>query len=234
MSSARQLTLPVNLPDEMNFDSFLSLHNEPVVTHLINAINYDGSSTSIHYIYGFAGLGKTHLLCACCQMATEQGKHGFYLDLAQISDINQAVFDGLEAFDVVCIDNLDVVKDHHEAQFGLFDFINRCLERGDVTLIFAGQQSVNALALSLKDLASRLTWGTTFALNAISDSDKKHILIYRANLLGMTMPDEVANFLLNHKARGMEDLMTALKSIERATLELKRPVTIPMVKEALD
>lgn len=234
MTQARQLTLPVNLPDEMNFGSFLALQNVDVVIHLQNAIGAPNHTpSSIHYLYGQAALGKTHLLCACCQLGTEQGKQAFYLDLSQIENMDQAVLDGLEMFDVLCIDNLDVVSGFKEAQFSIFDLINRCLERGGVQLIFAGEKPVAALNLSLKDLTSRLMWGTTFALKTVSDEDKKRILIHRAKLLGMTMPDEVANFLLNHKARGLGDLMDVLKSIEQATLALKRPVTIPMVKEAL-
>lgn len=231
MNSVEQLTLPVNLPDELSFSSYWSGVNDQLVSYLQNVVRTSAESKfSIHYIHGELASGKSHLLCACCQYAYDLNLYGFYLDLAQIDQLDVEMLKGLETANVICIDNVQSIQHIDQWQFGLFDLINRCLELDKSALIVCGSASIASLDFSLNDLNSRLMWGATFKLDTISDLDKQRIITHRATQLGMSMSEDVTKFLLNHKSRSLADLMALLSLLDKATLQYKRPVTIPMIK----
>jgi DnaA family protein len=54
-----------------------------------------------------------------------------------------------------------------------------------------------------------------------------------AHVRGFALGEEVAAYLLTHSRRDMGSLMAALDSLDRYSLETGRPVTVPLLKEAL-
>ena len=55
----------------------------------------------------------------------------------------------------------------------------------------------------------------------------------RAELRGFKLPVDVGRFLLNRLSRDMRTLLTTLDELDNASLDAKRKLTIPFVKEAL-
>ena len=50
---------------------------------------------------------------------------------------------------------------------------------------------------------------------------------------GMRLPEEVISFLLTRMRRDLRSLTAVLDQLDRFSLETKRPVTLPLVREAL-
>jgi DnaA family protein len=125
----------------------------------------------------------------------------------------------------------DVQQLGESAQIGLFNAINQARETGGVVLA-AGNAPPAQLGLR-PDLKSRLAWGLVYELKPLSDGERAAYLRAEATRRGLQLPEEVVSWLLTHMRRDLRSLAAILERIDRASLELKRPVTLPLVREAL-
>jgi len=125
----------------------------------------------------------------------------------------------------------DVEKLDEAAQIGLFNAINEARQSGG-TVLAAGNAPPAQLPLR-EDLKSRLGWGLVYQVRLLSDDERSTYLRAEAARRGMQMPDEVVAWLLTRMRRDMRSLNAVLDRIDQASLELKRPITLPLVREAL-
>jgi DnaA family protein len=84
-----------------------------------------------------------------------------------------------------------------------------------------------------RDLATRLATGLTYRVLPLTDEEKRTALAAHARARGFAIPDEVTAYLLTHARRDMGSLIAALDSLDRFSLETGRPVTVPLLKAAL-
>jgi DnaA family protein len=125
----------------------------------------------------------------------------------------------------------DVEKLAEAAQIALFNAINEARQTGGRVLA-AGNAPPPLLPLR-EDLRSRLAWGLVYHVKPLSDDERTAYLRAEAGRRGMRVPEEVINYLLTHFRRDVPTLLAILDELDRTSLELKRPVTLPLVKEAL-
>jgi DnaA family protein len=116
-------------------------------------------------------------------------------------------------------------------QQALFNAINSAREDGG-TVLAAGAAPPAQLALR-EDLRSRLGWGLVYEVKPLSDAEKAVFLHAEAARRGLRLSDEVVLYLLTHVRRDMPSLRALLEQLDRASLEQHRPVTLPLVREAL-
>jgi DnaA family protein len=128
------------------------------------------------------------------------------------------VADGVEALDA-------------DGQQALFIAINAARD-GRARVLAAGGAPPARLQLR-EDLRTRLAWGLVYQLKALSDSDKRAHLRAEAARRGLHLPDEVIGYLLSHLPRDFASLNAVLDLIDRHSLARQRPVTLPLVREAL-
>ncbi|MBC3767346.1 DnaA regulatory inactivator Hda [Neptunicella marina] len=229
-----QLSLPVLLPDDETFQNFMTGDNALLVAHLENLLTPENQSPSITYISGESGSGKSHLLYALCARGGETGCWVSYFDFNQAREWSVDALAGLEGCDIVCLDNVHALTGLHEWQVAVFDLINRVTESGHARLIITGDAGPALLTLELPDLKSRLSWGMSFTVQKLSENDSIAMLINRAKVRGLTLPDEVAQFMLSRGKRDARSLINALNKLDQLSLQQQRKLTIPFVKQALE
>lgn len=118
-----------------------------------------------------------------------------------------------------------------EAQIGLFSRINAAREAGTAVLA-AGSAPPAQLALR-EDLKSRLAWGLVYHVKPLSDADRTLYLAAEADRRGMRLADEIVDYLLARVRRDLKSLGALLDALDRASLEQKRHLTLPLVREVL-
>lgn len=235
MKKVSQLTLSVQLPDDETFDSFQSESNQMVVkqlTHFLDQITVAEKSVHSLYLFGLAGVGKSHLIHASCVYADALGLTSLCLSFSELTQLSVDVLDGLENFDLVCLDDIQLIAGNTAWQQGIFDLYNRLVEQNKC-LIITGDQSVSKLNISLPDLVSRLSWGLTEQLKPLTDIEKSFALQYRAQQRGLLLGHEVTSFLINRLSRDMKSLLAALEQLDQASIREQRRITIPFVKDIL-
>src|SRR5688572_23351746 len=96
-----QLPLSLKLHDDALFDNFFMKDNVPTVHQL--HLFLQGQSERFIFCYGESGVGKTHLLQACCHRMSEQTGGVFYLPLKNYAMLSPIIFDDLEKQTLVCL-----------------------------------------------------------------------------------------------------------------------------------
>jgi DnaA family protein len=117
------------------------------------------------------------------------------------------------------------------AQQALFNAINAARD-GQPAVIATGGAPPAQLQLR-EDLRSRLAWGLVYQLRAPSDADKAAYLRADAARRGLRLSEEVLAYLLSHLPRDLASLNAVLDALDRYSLASQRPLTLPLVKEAL-
>lgn len=227
-----QLILPLQPPDACCFENFHIGQN----VILLNCLQHFSRKKGEPYLYiwGKSGAGCTHLLQACCHAAQLQGFSVAYLPLNSLKKNNSSeILRGLESMDMVCVDELESIVGDKCWQEALFHFYNRLQEQARFLLI-AAKNVPNQLNLSLPDLTSRLASGVLFQVRELNDAERLIALQQRADSRGLVLSEEVGQFLLQRLPRNSQALFSALKLLDKASLCLKRKLTIPLVKTILN
>jgi len=152
-----------------------------------------------------------------------------------LSDYTQwhpAIFDGLEDFDIVCLDDIHCIAGTDVWELALFNLFNRLREKAR-RLCISAKCSPASADFNLPDLASRLSWGVSLRLADMSDEEKVQALAMRAQARGFRMSDEVAGYLLKHCPRDLHSLFAILDHLDIASLQAQRRLTLPFIKQCL-
>jgi DnaA family protein len=225
----QQLTLPVQLRDEATLENFLAA---PAVQPLLGALRglIAPAGESMIFLHGADGSGKSHLLQACCHLA---GAGALYLPLAELVQYPpDEVLQGVEALDLVCLDDVHSVLGNDSWELALFNLYNRALQQ-NCKLLIAANAAPRALPVDLADLRSRLSWGVVFQLASADDEGKAAILQFRASRRGLSLSPEVASYIVSRAPRSMGLLLNLLDTLDQASLAEQRSLSIPFVKQAL-
>jgi len=221
-----QLGLPFALNAKMLWRNFSGDKNQQIIEFLTSL--FDQSSASVVYIYGDKSNGKTHLLQGCTFEVLERSLAVVYLDFAQ--EMPDGILNGLEDNDWVCIDNVDFLDENQQQE--LFDLYNRATHTS-VKLIVSGAVLPGELTL-LKDLKTRLSLATIFCLESLDDKSKKDIIQKQMNERNLKIDRKIYDYLFKYHSRDLTDLLSAIDQLDKASLQQKNNITIPLVKQVLD
>lgn len=173
------------------------------------------------YLWGAPGSGRSHLLRATVDAARAAGRPAHLLGAHAVDDHLPETAGALLAID-------DVDRLAPAAQIALFNAFNRA--RGnDQSLLLSGPAA--ALGLRLReDLRTRIGQSLIYEVQPLDDAARVEILSTLAARRGLRLADEVVDFLLRHGRRDPASLLAVFDALDRASLERKRPVTLPLLR----
>lgn len=226
-----QIPLPVSLPDDASFDAFLP---HAGVAASVSALRRGLEAAPLRaFLHGASGSGRTHLLQASCFEAEARSAAFVYLPLADLREAPPGeLLAGLEACDLVCLDDLDAVLGDREWEEALFHLHNRLLQR-ECSLLVAARLPPASLGVQLADLRSRLQALLVLPLALADDEALLAVLLLRARRRGMALEDEVGRYILSRAPRSMGGLMGLLDQLDAGSLAAGRRLSIPFVRELL-
>ncbi len=224
----KQLPLQFEFQSNQSFNTFYPGDNDEIINHLKQLfINKE----QLIYLWGTAGTGKTHLIQAVGQTANTQNKSYFSFALNQTLP-PPSLLDGLEQLDLVCFDNIENIAGNIEWEQAFFNFFNVHRDNNK-HLLLSAHCPPKFLSIQLPDLKTRMSWGLTLKLKALTEEQQLNALMFKANDLGFKIPLTVGRFLMSHYARDLPSIWQLLDKIEHATLAEKRKITIPFLKQIM-
>ena len=228
MSNPKQLTFPWNKENKSSFDSFYTTKLNKQLLFLLK----DEALKDDLLIYGAKDSGKTYLLQALCNQFNNQGKSSFFLPMRQAIELSVDILDSLENIELVCIDGLESLVGNKAWEIGLFNLINRSFNSNN-RLIFTSAKNIDGMNFELKDLDSRLRKIQSHELHSLADDDILSALKHIANLRSIELGSKEAQYLLTYADRNISDLVKILESLDQLSMEMKRKITIPLIKEVI-
>ena len=224
-----QLPLQFELQSNQSFSTLYPGDNQETISHLQNISN---STEQQLFLWGAPGTGKTHCLQACCKESNNQNNTAFYLSIDSQSIPDPSILEGLETFDLVCLDNIEHICNNAVWEQKFFNFFN--LHRdNNKQLIISASCPPKYLDIKLPDLKTRMSWGLTLKLTSLSDEQQLNALTYKAKALGFDIPVNVGRFIMTHYARDLMSVWAILDKIEQATLIAQRKISIPFLKQIM-
>ena len=130
---------------------------------------------------------------------------------------------------LVIVDDVQLLD--RAGQHALFLAINEARDTGPGVLA-AGSQPPAQLELR-EDLRTRLAWGLVYQLLPLGDEDKARHLKAAAATRGLQLSDDIVGYLLTRLPRDMRSLQSIMEVLDQYSLMRKRPLTLPLVREAL-
>ncbi|MEW5966322.1 MAG: DnaA regulatory inactivator Hda [Pseudomonadota bacterium] len=210
----QQLLLDVRPPARPELARFVVGRNVELMAQL--AAMLDGTAAErMVYLWGPPGSGKTYLLEAWVSACEARG---LQVERSGQAPAPAVVADAVERWDA----------DQQRAGFSAF---NRVREAGGLWLA-AGNAAPAGLPL-MPELKTRFGWGLVFQLQPLDDAEKRAALSRHAETLGFRLDAQVADYLLTHTARDLQSLLRVLEALDRFSLEAKRPITLPLLRQLL-
>jgi DnaA family protein len=217
---AEQLVFELVAPEPPTFANFVAGRNAEAVRALERAATGTFPETGI-VLWGPPGAGKSHLVAATVAAARAAGRPAM-----RCAAPSQWPSDA-ERGALVAIDDLGSAD--AAAQARLFTLYNALREQGG-TLVGAAEVPPARLPFR-DDVRTRLAWGLAYEIVPLADDEKPAALAAYARSRGFALDGEVIAYLLAHGRRDMQALVATLAALDRRSLALKRPVTVPLLRE---
>lgn len=216
----RQLLLSLAPPPAPTLESFYCGRNAAALAAIDQALS--GGERFV-CLWGEAGSGKSHLLRAFVLEARSRGLAARYVP-APHADLAAG-----HAEEALAVDDVEALDG--EGQLALFDLYNAVRsDRG--CLLTAASRPPAELSLR-EDLRSRLGSGIVLRVLALEDAEKSAALDRYAAQRGLTLAPEITSYLLTHCSRDMGTQVAVLDALDRYSLEHQRPITLPLLRDAL-
>ena len=247
-AAARRKLAPVVLGSRINaeftFDSFVEgKSNQLAKAAAIQVAGNPGRAYNPLFIYGGVGLGKTHLMHAVANKLKERNSEArlayvhserFVGDMVRalqhntINDFKSAY----RSLDCLMIDDIQFFAGKDRSQEEFFHTFNALLESQQQVILTCDRypKEVDGLEERLK---SRFGWGLTVAIEPPELETCVAILMSKAAMTHVDLPEEVAFFIAKRIRSNVRELEGALRRVVATSNFTGRPITLEFAKEAL-
>jgi chromosomal replication initiator protein len=229
---------------EFTFDNFVEgKSNQLAKAAAIQVAGNPGKAYNPLFIYGGVGLGKTHLMHAVANKLKEHNSEarlayvhserfvGDMVKALQHNTINDFKT-SYRSLDCLMIDDIQFFAGKDRSQEEFFHTFNALLESQQQVILTCDRypKEVDGLEERLK---SRFGWGLTVAIEPPELETCVAILMSKAAMTHVDLPEEVAFFIAKRIRSNVRELEGALRRVVATSNFTGRPITLEFAKEAL-
>ena len=233
---------PIN--SSFTFDSFVEgKSNQLAKAAAIQVAGNPGRAYNPLFIYGGVGLGKTHLMHAVANKIKEinsEARLAYVHSERFVGDMVKALQHNTindfktsyRSLDALMIDDIQFFAGKERSQEEFFHTFNALLESQQQVILTCDRypKEVDGLEERLK---SRFGWGLTVAIEPPELETCVAILMSKAAMSQVDLPEEVAFFIAKRIRSNVRELEGALRRVVATSNFTGRPITLDLVKEAL-
>lgn len=243
-------TPKTNIPAKTNvfskykFDNFVEGKSNQLARAAASQVaDNPGTAYNPLFIYGYTGLGKTHLLHAVGNgilLNNPKAKIAYMHSERFVQDMVKALQNNaIEQFkqyyrsvDALLIDDIQFFAKKERTQEEFFHTFNALLE-GNQQIILTSDRYPKEIDGVDDRLKSRFGWGLTIAIDPPELETRVAILKRKAEERHINLADEVAFFIAKRIRANVRDLEGALNRVIANANFTGRQITIDFVREAL-
>ena len=196
------------------------------------------------FVYGSAGLGKTHLLHAVCHEIRRR-HDGAIIELLSCEEfvnrfiraIEQGSMAGFHSqfrtVDALVIDDIQFLREREQSQEEFFHTFNALYNTGKQIILSADSPPNEIPSLEAR-LISRFNWGLVARIDPPSYETRIAIVQKKAHLRGLVIEDEIAEYIARQVQANIRELEGALTTIYALATTLREPITVELAQTALE
>ena len=226
MNKPKQLTFPWIKQNIASFDDF---YFDPKNFGLKKNLLEEDDDL---FLYGIKKSGKSFLLQSVCNFYASKNKSSLYIPIAEVMKYGISFMDSLDNLDVICIDDIDLINSNKEWEIAIFNLINDCLI-SKCRLIFSSAFNPSSIKFDLKDLISRIKKMNHIELFPVSEDNLNDALNFICNLRSINLGEKEINYLVTYSKRNISDLINVINKLDKTSMQLKRKITVPLIKEVI-
>src|SRR6266480_1152216 len=195
------------------------------------------------YIYGGVGLGKTHLMHACGHAIKQRNNH---LQLCYISSekfmnelINAIRYDRTQGFreryrsvDVLLIDDVQFMAGKERTQEEFFHTFNSLYDQ-QKQIVISSDCPPREIPTLEERLHSRFEWGLIADIEPPDLETKVAILKRKGDLIGVSIPDDVAMFIASRVKSNVRELEGSLVRLIAISSLRGEPISKNLAQDAI-
>jgi len=224
----KQIALDISLQPGPSLQNYLPGDNGQALQHLKLWLESSRRAPVPTYLWGPSGSGKSHLLRAVANALQAQGQSFGWIDAdctepgPFVPEWRAVLFDDVHRYSIV----------QQHAAFNWF--VHASAPGREPCWILAARDSPPADLAVRDDLRSRLGWGHVFALQALSDAQRRAVLLQQAQARGLTLSSDVVDYMLTRFSRDLGHQSALLDQLDAYALQTQRAITVPLLKSMLD
>jgi len=194
-------------------------------------------------IYGSSGLGKTHLMHAIGNAVLQHNPSAtvvylhsekFVQDMVRALQQNaiNSFKEYYRSIDVLLIDDIQFFAGKERSQEEFFHTFNTLLEKKHQVVLTCDKYPKEIVGLEDR-LKSRFSWGLPVSIEPPDLETRAAILMNKAALVNVELPQEVAFFMAKRIPSNVRDLEGALRRVIANAQFTGKEITTEFTKEAL-
>ncbi len=237
-------TSPSFLNKAFTFDNFVEgKSNQLAKAASLQVSENIGRAYNPLLIYGSSGLGKTHMMHAIGNAVLQKNPSATVIYLHSekfvqdmVKALQQNTIEDFKRFyrgiDVLLIDDIQFFAGKERSQEEFFHTFNSLLEKKHQVVLTCDKYPKEITGLEER-LKSRFGWGLPVSIEPPDMETRAAILMKKANLANVNLPQEVAFFIAKRIPSNVRDLEGALRRVIANAQFTNREITVEFTKEAL-
>lgn len=234
------------LNSKYSFDNFYEDESNKLARTAGDAIAKNPGKTAFNplFVHGTSGVGKTHL----CHAVGEQIKKQFpdkrvlyvsahlfkvqYADAGRNNTTNDFI-NFYQGIDVLILDDIHELAGIEKTQNTLFHIFNH-LHQNNKQLILTCDKAPSELKGIEERLLTRFRWGLTTKIDHPSKALRRKILENKILQDGLSIPNDVIDYIAEHVTENARDLEGVIVSIMAHSLVYNKEIDLPLARRVID
>jgi len=235
----------LKLHPDYTFDNFVvGPSNRLAHASCVAVSQSPGNTYNPLFIYGNTGLGKTHLLQAICCKSKQEFAEAVIQFLSCEDFVNRfirAIQEGNSAgfqsqfrtVDTLVIDDIQFLREREQSQEEFFHTFN-ALYNNNKQIILSADSPPGKIPSLEERLISRFNWGLVARIDPPGYETRVAIVQKKAHLRGLSICDEIAEYIARKVHANIRELEGALTAIYAVATTTGNQITLELAKTALE
>jgi len=235
----------LRLHPDYTFDNFVvGPSNRLAHASCVAVSQSPGNTYNPLFVYGDSGLGKTHLLHAVCFDTRRKYQNTVIQFLSCEEFVNRfirAIEKGnlvgfqsqFRSVDTLVIDDVQFLREREQSQEEFFHTFNTLYNNGKQIILSADCPPGKIPSLEAR-LISRFSWGLVARIDPPSYETRVAIIQKKAHLRGLSISDEIAEYIARKVHANIRELEGALTTIYAVATTTNRDIDLELAQTALD